>query len=353
MIFNSADNIMIGNTEVLKVYAGDNEVWTRGGFRELRGVPPLSFRGNGTILLDWSITGAAGGVGNLGNNKLNYKPIVEGELTNNVNPQSYPEDFCYIYTVSDAGTAGVLNGISIPNGDATAEYQRWYFISCIVNDYWHKVRDYRTKAYNSCNWKGYLQPGTYKLICECGNPYYELSSNNPNPTMIDEHAYYCLMDDDNNIIVNVLWEDFVTAENENSNFIRKETEFIINEPTNVGLLSKMYRVKANDNIVNVAWRFMIVPANTENINFSADTSLPGVTIAGVSCWEPYRFIIPVVVSSGDQITTIDIYVDEALGANDTLAMEAAGVALPTYVGVTTININTDITPSEMYIKYSL
>ena len=43
------------------------------GESELTGALPLRFRSDGTSLLDWSITGAAGGVGKLGKNYLKQK----------------------------------------------------------------------------------------------------------------------------------------------------------------------------------------------------------------------------------------------------------------------------------------
>ena len=50
------------------------------GERELTGALPLRFRSDGTSLLDWSITGAAGGVGKLGKNYLKPRttPIPNG-----------------------------------------------------------------------------------------------------------------------------------------------------------------------------------------------------------------------------------------------------------------------------------
>lgn len=231
------------------------------------------------------IKGTALGVGDaggdVGNNKLEYKPIAEGELTNNVNPVSYPDDFCYIYTSHDS-TSDML---SIPNGPATEDYQRWYYLNCTVNDYWHKVRDYRNKTYNWCNWKGHLEPGTYKLVCECIDVYgYANKSNNPDPTMIDDHAYYALIDSNDNVLVEVAWEDFFYTETQP--FVRKESVFTVNSSIDVGVLSKMWKVR-NDTLATLSWRFMIMPSDVENIEFEYETSIPGVIVSGESCWEPY------------------------------------------------------------------
>lgn len=351
MILNDAENIMIGNTEVLKVYAGDNEVWTRSGVQEKTGVSPLTFRANGTNLIDWSITGAAGGVGNLGINKLNYKSIAQGEGPGG--------------TYTDGGTiAGVaMNTVSIPNETPpTANYQRWYMLRANINEGGNWVDDYRSPTYANCNWYAKLTAGTYKLIAECANPYGKtvrvpnLDSIYRNDSVLPGNHIprYDLVDSSGNILIEVTWQDFFVSENQQK-WTRKETTFTITEETDVGVFSKMFQYDSSYAVDNITpylvFRYMIVPVNTPTKQFSV--TVDGNTITGETCWEPYRFIIPVVVSSGDQTTTIDIYIDEALGANDTLTMAAAGVALPTYTGVTTIDINTDITPSELYIKYSI
>lgn len=359
MILNSADNIMIGNAEVLKVYAGDNEVWTRSGFRELRGVPPLSFRGNGTILLDWSITGAAGGVGYLGQNKLKQREYTASDgLSNSSLDPAYLGDI----VVEFFPQSFYDNAPSIPPGTPhTGAYQQWIGMEPggTVNDW---AMDERTNhlyppQFQNAQWVSTLQAGSYKLHCELCmvehgtfRDVYDRSENWGNYATVDlitstgstlihrnvESRYYTPSSD-------VLWAGMGSAEA--PAFFHEEIPFTLAEEMTVGMITKLYWFYSDRH--DLYFRFYIMDASVEAESFDDGT------YSGVTAWEPYRHRIPVVISSGEQSTAIDIYTVDALTENDTLTMAAAGVALPTYTGVTTIDINTDITPSEMYIKYSI
>lgn len=330
MILNGAENIMIGNTEVLKVYAGDNEVWTRSGFRELRGVPPLSFRGNGTILLDWTITGAAGGVGKVGTNFLNLREIADGELGNGQ---------------GGSITAKYINAARIPGGagktDVAYNQFMWVYPDYTSNDL---AKDARTASYATAQWFAHLPAGDYKLIME--------GVNGPGDawlpcrrTVNNEAPFLKLFTENGTEIISDT--DPFDGLQGRERWVQNIYEFTVAQDQNVGLFTKIY-----PRYGNMYFRYMIVPADTPMQQFTNTEFYTG-PITGETCWEPYRFIIPIIVSSGDQITTIDIYIDEALTENDTLTMAAAGVTIPTYNGTTTIDVGTDITPSEMYIKYSI
>lgn len=236
------------------------------------------------------IRGTALGVGDeggeIGTNKLNYCPIANGEMTNNVNPERFPDVFGYIYTSTNTNASMTMNRVSIPTGEATSSVQCWYRIVAPYNDYWHRINDYRDKTYQWCNWKGTLTAGTYKLIAECANPYeYYLPQNNPNPTMSDEKSYYALVDENDNVLAEVKWDEFFVSGNDRPVWTRKETEFTISSTTNVGVIAKMYYA-AGTGSLEIAWRYMIVPADTVNTQFTVETGV-GVTITGESCWEPY------------------------------------------------------------------
>lgn len=323
--------------------------------RERTGALPLRFFSNGTSLLDWRIKGAAGGVGRVGTNKLNYKPIADGELTNNVNPEKYPDVFGYIYTNSGGGSAGVMNNnTSIPNGTPVgADHQRWYSITAPYNDYWRRINDYRTKEYRWCNWTGHLEAGTYKLIAECANPYeYPLPQDNPDPTMTDSKGYYALIDENDNVLAEVLWDEFFDGSSSAPKWTRKETVFTVSQAVNVGVLSKMYTIRREAN-TDVSWRFMIVPADTPVSQFSVTLPITGdPVISGVTCWEPYKITLPLTVRCREQSTAVSIDLgDTFLGENDTVSFTSSHTTVPTYNGTSIITADTDIQPSEMYIKY--
>lgn len=361
MILNSADNLMIGNTEILKVYAGDNEIWTRSGVRELRGVPPLSFRGNGTILLDWSITGAVGGVGDLGQNKLKQREYSASDgLSNGSLDPAYLGNI-----VVEFFPQGVYNNApSIPPGTPhTGEYQQWVGMEPggTVNDW---AIDERTNhlyppQFNNAQWKTTLSAGSYKLHCELVMINDEIGSFRDvynRQTNYDSYATVDLLTSTGTILIhrnvatrrNTPSEDVLFANydtNYGPAFFHEEIPFTLNEETEIGMITKLYWWYSDRH--DLYFRFYVTDASVVAQPFNDGT------YSGVTAWEPYRHKIPVVISSGEQSTAIDIYTVDALTENDTLTMAAAGVALPTYTGVTTIDINTDITPSEMYIKYSI
>lgn len=325
--------------------------------KEVTGTLPLVVSpSDGTPLLDWRIKGAAGGVGKETSNRLNYKPIADGELTNNVNPERYPDVFGYIYTNSGSGSAGAMNNYtSIPNGTPVgADYQRWYSITAPYNDYWHRINDYRTKLYRWCNWTGHLEAGTYKLIAECANPYeYALPQNNPDPTMTDSKGYYALIDENDTVLAEVLWDEFFDGSSSAPKWTRKETVFTVSQAVNVGVLSKMYIIRLEAN-ADVSWRFMIVPADTPVSQFSVTLPITGApVISGVTCWEPYKVTLPLTITHGGQSTAISIDLGtEFLGENDTVDFTTTHITIPTYSGANTITADTDIQPSEMYAKFS-
>ena len=334
MILNNADNLMYGDTDVLKIYLEDTLIWKRGGIREKTGVPPLTFFADGNPLLDWSITGTARGVGDLGKNKLNFKKYEDDTISNG--------DGGYINAIdADEGTRSV----AIPSGPNNYDWQRWLTIDTEGTDTYKK--DYRTDTYNNAQWFAALEPGEYKLILEIINPYmYQIRTSFWN-LQNSEPPQYSLIDQNNNIIIkDIDLFDELAPDVYAPTFFRKVKTFTVNSFINVGLISKLY---CNYNLYG--YRFYIVPANTEDVLFSVtgyDT-----TFTGYTCWEPYKYKIPVTIRSGNNVTPIDLYTDAPLGANDVLTMAEAGVTIPTYEGSNTIDVHTVFKPSQMYIKYTI
>ena len=88
------------------------------GERELTGALPLRFRSNGTSLLDWSITGAAGGVGKLGKNYLKQKttPIPNGCIGTYAGRAADSADILTGYTFNTGNNTKIYGIFSYPNG---------------------------------------------------------------------------------------------------------------------------------------------------------------------------------------------------------------------------------------------
>ena len=65
-------------------------------------------------------------------------------------------------------------------------------------------------------------------------------------------------------------------------------------------------------------------------------------------YEPYGYKIPVVCGG----RTTNIYLDEPLGENESISMSDTGVSIPTINGTNILAVDTEVQPSNMYIKYS-
>ena len=363
------------------------------GYHERTGAVPLRFFSDGTPLADWRIKGAAGGVGCVGTNKLNCKPIAQG---------SGPGG-----TYTDSGTiAGVaMNAVSIPDGaPADSDHQCWYMLRANINEGGNWVDDYRSPTYANCNWYAKLTAGTYKLVAECANPYgitvrvpnldsiyrndsvlpgnhiprYDLvdssgnilievtwenffGSGNQRRWTRKESVFtvtedYDLVDSSGNILIEVTWENFFGSGNQRR-WTRKESVFTVTEDTDVGVFSKMFQYDSSYAVDNITpylvFRYMIVPADTPTSQFSVTLPITGEPeITGESCWEPYKMILPLTVRCGERSAAVAIDLGKnLLGENDTVSFSSTHTTIPTFKGTNIITAETEIQPSEMYIKY--
>ena len=323
------------------------------GEHERTGAVPLRFFSDGTPLADWRIKGAAGGVGCVGTNKLDYKPIARG---------SGPGG-----TYTDSGTiAGVaMNTVSIPDGaPADSDHQCWYMLRANINEGGNWVDDYRSPTYANCNWYAKLTAGTYKLVAECAKPY-GITVRVPNLDSIYRNdsalpgnhiPRYDLVDSSGNILIEVTWEDFFGSGNQRR-WTRKESVFTIAEDTSVGVFSKMFQYDSSYAVDNITpylvFRYMIVPADTPTSQFSVTLPISGSpVISGESCWEPYKMVLPLTVRCGERSAAVAIDLGKnLLGENDTVSFSSTHTTIPTFKGTNIITAETDIQPSEMYIKY--
>ena len=119
---------------------------------ELTSIPPITFLSTGADLSDWTVTGAAGGVGKVGTNLLNLREIPEGELSNG---QGGSVTCSYILAGNVPGGTG-KTGI---------DYNKWTWVYA---DYTRDdlAKDARTASYSTAQWFAHLPPGDYKLIME-------------------------------------------------------------------------------------------------------------------------------------------------------------------------------------------
>ena len=331
MILNNAENMMLGNRIISKVYLGDNEVWLRAGVHEKVARPPFSFLSNGSNLLDWYIKGAAGGVGDRG---INYLKQASVSVNNGYTSGPY---------VGNVDTT--FNSDNLPYIPDNTNSSQWLKTTCTMTvsapgQITVGVDD-RPTIYNNTQYKLTLPAGSYKLIFEgldqstywntirlsrFSHPYY----NNP---------IWTLLDDSNNKLVDVTLD---RSQYYGTEWLHLEYPFTLTEETNVGLFFLGMDFKN---------RFMIVDSDVVAEPFEVEYY--HYTITGDTCWQPYKITIPVTVSSGGQSQTVEINVDAPLEANDYITKTQAAVNIPTYDGTNTITVGSAVNPTEMYIKYTI
>lgn len=308
--------------------------------KEITGVPPITFYAEGDPLIDWHIRGAAGGVGKCGLNKLKQEPIAI--------PNGQPEGTQYAGTVS---YAYAVSGPSIPGGGTfVSAHEQW-----LVSTYSKIIQisskrmgvDDRPMTYDNCQYRFRLSAGSYKLVME--------AIDHSGQWLSDRLSRYAQADDwrgtpiiallspDSEVVIE---EEFDRSLYQGDTFIHIEYPFTITENIEIGL---WFRGIGHDiSSEEFIPRFMVVPPDTVAEPFSV--TVGSRTYEGVSCWEPYKLTLPILISSGTQSAEVVIDIDSPLGISDVISMTSSGEAIPTYSGLNTISIDSEVTPSEMYIK---
>lgn len=296
---------------------------------ELTSIPPITFLSTGADLSDWTVTGAAGGVGKVGTNLLNLREIAEGELGD-----------------GQGGSiiAYYIDKAQIPGGTGKTgiEYNKWTYVypEYTSNDL---AKDARTASYATAQWFAHLPPGDYKLILE--------GINGPGDawlpchrTVNNETPYLILFSEDNTEIVSDR-DPFEGLEGR-ERWVQNIYEFTVTSELNVGLFTKIYPRDAA-----MVYRYMIVPADTPMQEFTNTQYYIG-PITGETCWEPYKIYLPLRISSvGGGTTEINIPLTSPMQAGTTVSLASTGITIPTYYGRNTLSCDTDVQP-VVYIKYT-
>ena len=131
-----------------------------------------------------------------------------------------------------------------------------------------------------------------------------------------------------------------SAEHSGEKFIHEEFPFTLSEDDEVGVYF------LGMNYVKWGCRFMIVDADVVSEPFTVEN------VTGVSCWEPFKYILPVTVSCGGETAEAVIELgDSPLGAEDTVTFAQKGTVIPTFCGRNTLTVDTGTAPSDIYISY--
>lgn len=93
-----------------------------------------------------------------------------------------------------------------------------------------------------------------------------------------------------------------------------------------------------------------------DVRIESATSLKGQHLTGVmlitgtippEIYEPYGYKIPVVCGG----TTTNIYLDKPLSEGESISMSDTGVSIPTINGTNILTVDTEVQPSNVYLKY--
>ena len=305
--------------------------------KELTQITPINITGDGSDLLDWSITGAAGGVGKLGINLLK-------QTEKTINNESTEKNGNVIITFSTAS-----NSPDIPSNEGHgADYKQWLDVSYdqyTLNAQNEKIYyDDRPIDYTHSQYKTQLPAGSYKLIFEAYstrgtyNPDWRgtgLIRNGWNP---NGNAEFHLFDDSDNALV-----DYTLVPNQHTGqrFIHEEFEFTLTQSTYLGLFFLRF-----GGVSKWRGRFQIVDADVEAEEFTIGL------FSGVSCWEPYGYTLLLSVIGGGGITELKIPLgDTLLQEGSTISLFSTGIAIPTYYGETQYRVDSDVQPT-MYIRFN-
>jgi hypothetical protein len=288
-----------------------------------------------------------------------------------------------IMTYSAPGTITpkfrAVGGKSIPeNGTFVTDTEQWVELICShkrTKEYEIALPfDMRPMEYEYCESFANLKAGTYKLMIDIwgNNEWYTSSStgyvigfsgytgctaDNWDWGSRNLTEWFTLLSEDNTAIISKTdileagtsrWK----AQNAGApfpNYYHREFTFTLSEDTKVGLFHRAY-YESPTTAYPPYFRFMIVDSDIEAEAF-ATTGVYPKDMAGYSAWEPYAVTIPITISSEDQSQTITITVEDPLEETDMISLSSTQIDIPTYLGVNMITVDTEVRPSEMYIKF--
>lgn len=260
------------------------------------------------------------------------------------------------YTSKEVGSVNTLwsqpeNLKSIPgNQTPNRNIEQWTTMNS-SRRYWESSTvctylDSRPATYEFCSYYADLQPGRYKVIAEGYGKNWGYTYMRNTDMSRDQTPYMALIAENDDVIIprTMIFQDTSLQ------FHHEEYEFTISVPTKVGLYFKAINLARYD--YGNCTRFMIVDYDVQAEPFTVDIS-GGGTLSGETCWEPYRYTLPVIVSNYNYSQFRKVEFDlgtSPLGANDTIDFATTHIPIPTFIGKNKITVDTEITP-EIYLKY--
>ncbi len=357
--FHRSDNSTIVPADVGKMYImiGDGDPETEGIELDIfqGGVKP-----NGDYDLNYWITrfGDDGSGNNVlyANNDISYIPIRCGTAVFRLKPDT---DYSFARvggdtdieiqytTAKDRADLSIswsnLPGLnSIPGNNAPQKTtEQWTSVSG-YNRYWNSstsyaILDSRPATFEYCSYFADLKAGSYKIIAE----YYGDNQWQSTRILDDQTPYMALVSEDN---VQILSKTSIFRGS--TKFQHEEYGFSLGVDTRVGLY---FKAIPKYNTIGFV-RFMIVDSSVNAEPFTVRDGSD--TISGETCWKPYHVTLPLSIKCGERTATVTIDLGtDLLYANDSIDYATSQTAIPTFAGVNTITVDSNIPPSAVYIKY--
>lgn len=228
--------------------------------------------------------------------------------------------------------------------------------------------DARPMVYEYCESFADLKAGTYKLMIDiwantlmsdnltigCSD-YTGCCDDNWLGDLYGVEEFFALVKEDNTFAIpkTNIFASGTTKKSKYEpypNYHHREFTFTLDSDTKVGLFHKAYYTSSTY-AYPPYFRFYIVDSDVVADDFVTTGIWPS-NISGDSAWEKYTVTLPVTVTSGNQSQTVTLDLgDSLLEANDTISFSDTHVSIPTYSGANTITVDSEVQPSEMYIKY--
>lgn len=237
-----------------------------------------------------------------------------------------------------------ISGLNSIPGDTLPQksIEQWTTVSG-YNRYWYTstlsvILDSRPATFEHCAYYADLKAGSsYKVIAE----YYGDNQWQSTRILDDQTPYMALVSEDN---VQILSKTSIFRGS--TKFQHEEYGFSLGVDTRVGLY---FKAIPKYNTIGFV-RFMIVDSSVNAEPFTVRDGSD--TISGETCWKPFHVTLPLTVQCGDQfaMVTIDLGTD-LLYASDSIDYATSQTAIPTFAGVNTIAIDSNVAPTQMYIKY--
>lgn len=346
-------------------------------YEEVERVPPISFNGIGENLLDYRIDGASGGVGDrtknlfdgtflhrsvigatVGPDDVNRRAIaIDISNYNNGEKITFSRDtgvgnMFQMYQISSIQTGGRLNNENVINGDSNTllatktitNVNEYPYLMIFLNGATKPIEDEELIAskimINVGNTALPYEPYGYKVpVVVSGNNLAKWDTHllpQTNGIVLNDTNSISSIIDVTNINNIYIFGDRTKL---NSNVYRIGKS---NEP--ISLNSQTTRITYVGGVLDTSdCNYVIVSCSIYNTETTFDDIKNSFMIVeGTTSpdnFEPY--IEP---------TTTNIYLDEPIGANESISLSDTNVNIPTIRGTNVLTVDTTVQPSNVYVK---